>query len=42
MTKLKRTGNIAISIIWCQNYRKKEKIDLKIVTDGKNDKTEKN
>ena len=35
-------GIITISIIWRQNYRKEEKMDLKIVTDGKNDKTEKN
>ena len=34
-----------VLIIWHQDYRKekkKRKMDLEIVTDGKNDKTEKN
>jgi len=36
---------IMVLIIWHQDYRKekkKRKMDLEIVTDGKNDKTEKN
>ena len=38
--------DVIILIIWHQDYRKekkkKRKMDLEIVTDGKNDKTEKN